>query len=74
MNSPSFDLSLDPVGEEGSERMSALHALVGFLHVLTNADVDGRIIVDAASGSLKFVLLNAAAHFTKVRELPNACS
>lgn len=47
--------------------MNALHSLVGFLHVLTNADEDGRIIVDSTSGSLKFVLLNAAAHFSKVR-------
>ena len=39
---------------------------MGFLHVLTNADADGRLIVDAAGGTLTFVLLNAAAHFTKV--------
>ena len=47
--------------------MSALHSLVGFMNVLTNDDEDGRIIVDLAAGSLKFVLLNAAAHFSKVR-------
>ena len=62
-----FNRSPHTAGEVCVERMSALHALVGFLHVLTNADVDGRIIVDASGGALKFVLLNAAAHFTKVR-------
>jgi chromosome transmission fidelity protein 1 len=64
-----------------------LHALMGFLQALTNADADGRIVVQpppaqqlpwaaaasggggsgtAADGLLKFVLLNAAAHFGRV--------
>ena len=47
--------------------MVALHGLVGFLSVLTNADADGRIIWDPAARSAKFVLLNAAAHFRNVR-------
>ena len=47
--------------------MSALHALVGFMAGLNNADADGRIILDPAVGTLKFLLLNAAAHFSKVR-------
>ena len=47
--------------------MSALHALVGFMASLTNADADGRILLDPAAGTLKFLLLNAAAHFSKVR-------
>jgi hypothetical protein len=47
--------------------MGALHALLGLLTALTNADVDGRVIVDRSTGSLRFVLLNAAAHFSKVR-------
>lgn len=46
--------------------MSALHALVGFMASLTNADADGRILLDPAAGTLKFLLLNAAAHFSKV--------
>ena len=44
-----------------------LHALVGFMAALNNADADGRILVDCQAGTLKFVLLNAAAHFAKVR-------
>ena len=46
--------------------MSALHALVGLASALNNADADGRIIVDTAATTLKFVLLNAGAHFVKV--------
>ena len=46
--------------------MSSLHALVGLASALNNADADGRIIVDAAAKTLKFVLLNAGAHFVKV--------
>jgi len=34
---------------------------------LTNADADGRVILDTTACSLKFVLLNAAAHFSKVQ-------
>jgi chromosome transmission fidelity protein 1 len=55
----------------------ALHALVGFVQALTNADADGRVVVqlpaaDASAvgggggGTLRFVLLNAAAHFGRV--------
>ncbi len=46
--------------------MSSLHALVGLASALNNADADGRIIVDTAAKTLKFVLLNAGAHFVKV--------
>jgi len=46
--------------------ISALHALVCFMSGLTNADADGRVILDTTACSLKFVLLNAAAHFSKV--------
>ena len=46
--------------------MSALHALVGFMAGLNNADADGRILLDPAASTLKFLLLNAAAHFSKV--------
>jgi hypothetical protein len=49
--------------------MGALHALVGFLGALTNVDADGRIILDPPAATAKFVLLNAAAHFRKVRLL-----
>lgn len=55
----------------------ALHAMVGFLQALTTADADGRIIVQRPSadaspsgsesgGTLRFVLLNAAARFGRV--------
>ena len=33
---------------------------------LTNADADGRVILDTAALTLKFVLLNAAVQFLKV--------
>ncbi len=46
--------------------MSALHALVGLAAALTNADSDGRVVIDAAAHTAKFVLLNAAALFGKV--------
>ena len=46
--------------------ISALHALVGFMAGLNNADADGRVILDSAAGTLKFLLLNAAAHFSEV--------
>ena len=39
--------------------------MAALLAALTNADMDGRVIVDGAAGTLRFVLLNAAAHFTK---------
>lgn len=48
--------------------MSDLHALTGFMAALNNADADGRILVNSQAGTLKFVLLNAAAHFAKVRQ------
>ena len=57
---------LSCAGGSGGERMSALHAMAAFLAALTNADADGRVIVDDAAGTLRFVLLNAAAHFSKV--------
>lgn len=46
--------------------MSCLHALVAIAAALNNADADGRILVDAHAQSIKFVLLNGAAHFVKV--------
>lgn len=63
---------------EGAAGTGPLHVLVSFLHSLTNADADGRIVVQppqppqqaqepgGGGGSLKFVLLNAAAHFGAV--------
>ena len=47
--------------------MSALLALVALMAAHTNADADGRVVVDAAARTVKFVLLNAAAHFGKAR-------
>lgn len=44
----------------------ALHSLVSFLKALTNNDADGRVIVDSSNGCIKFVLLNAAVHFSRV--------
>jgi hypothetical protein len=52
--------------------MSCLHALVALAAALNNADADGRIIVDASARTLRFVLLNAAAHFAKARLLSGA--
>ena len=46
--------------------LASMHALVSLASALNNTDADGRIVVDAAGGTLKFLLLNAAAHFTKV--------
>ena len=59
---------LDELAAEVRRRLpdGALHALVGFLGALTNADADGRIILDPTAATAKFVLLNAAAHFRKV--------
>lgn len=44
----------------------SLHALLSFLQALTNEDTDGRVVCDPGSRTVKFVLLNAAAHFAKV--------
>ena len=52
--------------EAGCTGMSALHAVVAMAAALNNADADGRIIIDPSGPSLKFILLNAAAHFAKV--------
>jgi len=40
--------------------------VAALLASLTAADTDGRVIVDGAAATLRFVLLNAAAHFAKV--------
>ena len=50
----------------GASGMSCLHALVAIAAALNNADADGRILVDAHAQSIRFVLLNGAAHFVKV--------
>ncbi|DBA94863.1 TPA: hypothetical protein ACH3X1_002400 [Trebouxia sp. C0004] len=63
--------SADSMPPAGSQ-ISALHALVGFMSGLTNADADGRIILDTTACTLKFVLLNAAAHFSKVVDQAHA--
>jgi hypothetical protein len=46
--------------------ISALHDLVALASALNNADADGRVVVDVPAGTIKFILLNAAAHFVKV--------
>ena len=43
-----------------------MHALVALASALNNTDADGRVVIDTVTGTLKFLLLNAAAHFTKV--------
>lgn len=47
--------------------IASMHALVSLASALNNADADGRVVIDVAGGTLKFLLLNAAAHFAKVR-------
>lgn len=57
----------------GTNSLTGFHALAEFVLALTNADKDGRILVVPSSanpepvdGQLKFVMLNAAKHFTEV--------
>ena len=47
--------------------MASMHALVSLASALNNADADGRVVIDTAGETLKFLLLNAAGHFAKVR-------
>jgi chromosome transmission fidelity protein 1 len=71
------EVSSDPTSHQqgrgsGSraERLSSLHASTSFLSALTNPDADGRVVVMRHStghpGELKYLLLNAAAHFSRV--------
>lgn len=53
-------------GPGAGSGMASMHALVSLASALNNADADGRIIIDVGGGTLKFLLLNAAAHFSKV--------
>lgn len=43
-----------------------LQSFMTFLSSLNNPDTDGRIIIDLKAGTCKFILLNAAAQFSKV--------
>ncbi|XP_074862527.1 ATP-dependent DNA helicase DDX11 isoform X2 [Carettochelys insculpta] len=57
--------------EDGQLKMaSPLMQIEGFLSALTNANQDGRVILNrqgtVAQSSLKFLLLNPAVHFAKV--------
>ncbi|XP_067392341.1 ATP-dependent DNA helicase DDX11 isoform X2 [Emydura macquarii macquarii] len=57
--------------EDGQPKMaSPLMQIEGFLSALTNANQDGRVILNRqgtiAQSSLKFLLLNPAVHFAKV--------
>lgn len=56
--------SLSASSTEGAT--GSLHALLSFLQALTNNDTDGRVVSDPSSGTVKFVLLNAATHFASV--------
>ena len=59
--------------EKGEERDPAspattgpLHSLLSFLQALTNEDADGRVVCDPTNNVVKFILLNAAAHFASI--------
>lgn len=54
-------------GEEGSG-LSALHAALAFIGALTDDAADGRVLIDPEQGTLKFLLLNPAAHFSQVAQ------
>uniref|UniRef100_A0A8C3XSW9 ATP-dependent DNA helicase DDX11 n=1 Tax=Chelydra serpentina TaxID=8475 RepID=A0A8C3XSW9_CHESE len=66
------DIQCPPVeAEDGQPKMaSPLMQIEGFLSALTNANQDGRVILNrqgtVAQSSLKFLLLNPAVHFAKV--------
>ena len=53
-------------GEEEGSSLSALHAALAFIGALSDEAADGRISFDSKEGTLKFVLLNPAAHFSQV--------
>uniref|UniRef100_A0A8D2PFH2 DEAD/H-box helicase 11 n=1 Tax=Zosterops lateralis melanops TaxID=1220523 RepID=A0A8D2PFH2_ZOSLA len=63
-----------PVGAEHDQLRTAspLMQIEGFLSALTNANQDGRVILNrqgtVGQSSLKFLLLNPAVHFAKVVE------
>ncbi|KAK9822081.1 hypothetical protein WJX74_005614 [Apatococcus lobatus] len=59
------------IDEEGSG-LSALHATVAFIGALTDDAADGRILIDLQQGTLKYLLLNPAAHFAQVVEETHA--
>ncbi|KAJ7323127.1 DEAD H (Asp-Glu-Ala-Asp His) box helicase 11 [Desmophyllum pertusum] len=56
--------------EDTLYQSSPLQVIENFLEALTNADKDGRVVVNKqdrhSSSSLKFLLLNPAVHFTSV--------
>ncbi len=54
-----------PGGDEGSG-LSALHAALAFIGALTDDAADGRVLIHPEQGTLKFLLLNPAAHFSQV--------
>ncbi|KAG6545059.1 hypothetical protein Mapa_013754 [Marchantia paleacea] len=67
----------------GRTSVTGFHMLAEFILALTNADTDGRVILmpkparvhspdSADSGSLKFVMLNAAKYFAEVLEQARA--
>uniref|UniRef100_A0A8C3SZM6 ATP-dependent DNA helicase DDX11 n=1 Tax=Chelydra serpentina TaxID=8475 RepID=A0A8C3SZM6_CHESE len=60
----------DKEGEFRYRMASPLMQIEGFLSALTNANQDGRVILNrqgtVAQSSLKFLLLNPAVHFAKV--------
>ncbi|XP_066580100.1 ATP-dependent DNA helicase DDX11 [Amia ocellicauda] len=65
--------SLDPnqAPEDGQPRMaSPMMQVEGFLFALTNANKDGRVVIQKqgvlAHSSVKFLLLNPAVHFAEV--------
>ncbi|XP_071158326.1 ATP-dependent DNA helicase DDX11-like [Mytilus edulis] len=59
-----------PKQQEETVLRSPLMHIEGFLDALTNADKDGRIVVNkqplVSQSSMKFLLLNPAVHFTDI--------
>ncbi|KAK9867288.1 hypothetical protein WJX84_000351 [Apatococcus fuscideae] len=62
----------DLAAGDGSSGLSALHAAVAFIGALTDDAADGRVLINPQQESLKFLLLNPAAHFSQVVEQAHA--
>ncbi|XP_068701537.1 ATP-dependent DNA helicase DDX11-like [Montipora foliosa] len=61
---------INSVEEANQSSSSPLQIIESFLDALTNADKDGRVVVNKqgrlSTSSLKFLLLNPAVHFTNI--------
>ncbi|KAK9792715.1 hypothetical protein WJX73_001436 [Symbiochloris irregularis] len=56
--------TLPPAAE--ASHSGALQAVLAFAQALTHADCNGRIVIDSAPGTMKFISLNAAEHFAPI--------